>query len=164
MLTKAQRKYLQSKGISVVLINGTTVKGGHEKYSAQLADINALSDFKSWVKDEVSAQVDEKLSAKYDRATNQRYRAKHMEALAFKNTTYLGSQDDYQYIKEEALERGITMTQMADMIISAANTYNTNVAAVERKRVKFNADVDAAANLEDVQTLWDAAYTAIEAL
>ena len=53
---------------------------------------------------------------------------------------------------------------MADMIISAANTYNANVAAVERRRVKFNMDVDAAANIEDVQTLWDSAYTAIEAL
>jgi hypothetical protein len=164
MLTKSQMHYLHSRRIPFTVVNGTSIKGGDDQYTAYLIDPNAVTNFKAWIKDEISSQVDEKLESKYPRSTNKRYRAKHMEALAFKNSGYLGSADDYQFLKEEALERGITMTQMADLIITAANTYNANVAAVERRRVKFNNDVDAATTLDDVHALWDAARLAIEAL
>lgn len=167
MLTSGELNYLHSQDIPVRVRQtsaGKIVIGGDAQYTPYLIDPNAAANFKSYVKDEIGRKVDETLKAKYPRATNQRYRAKHMEALSYKNTGYTGSSDDYQYLKQEALERGITMTQMADLIISATNNYNSNVAAVEKRRIKFNSDVDSSTTLEDINALWVAAESAIEGL
>jgi len=164
MFTIGQLNYLDSVGSTVTLLDGSSVKGGEAQYDSLLNDVNAVANFKSYVKDEVSNKVDDKLATKYPRAINSRYRAKHTEALSFKNSGYTATEDDYPYLKAESLERGITVTQMANLIITATNSYNANVATVERRRVKFNNDVDAATTLDQVNDLWVAAEQAIEGL
>lgn len=166
MLTPAQLQYLKSQSIPVTTRatkDGKIVVGGDAQYNSYLTDPNVLDNYKSYAKDMVGQKVDETLASKYPRATNQRYRAKHMEALAYKNATS-PSPDDYQYLKQEAEQRGITIDQMANLIISASNTYNVNVAAVEKRRIQFNDAVDAATTLEQIYTLWRQAETAIEGL
>lgn len=167
MLTNGELQYLQSQGVSVrtrATKEGRIIVGGDAQYAAQLADVNAVNDYKTWVKDEASARVDAKITEKYPRASNPRYQAKHREALIYKEGGYTGTADDFQYLKEEATQRGITLAQMADLIISATNTYNANVATVERRRVQFNADLDAATTLDQVYTLFRNAEIAIEGL
>lgn len=167
MLTVGQIAYLNSLGITPTIVvgnSGQEIKGGDSQYDSILNDVNAVSDFRELVKNEASERVDEKISQKYPRAANFRYRAKHAEALSFKNTGYTGTSDDYQYLKKEAEQRSITMTQMADLIISATNTYNANVAAVEKRRIQFNSDLDSSTNLDQVHALWLTAQSAIEAL
>lgn len=166
MLTSAQLQYLRSQGIPVTTratSSGKVVVGGDAQYSAALTAPDAIDNFRSFVKATVGDKVDSHLASKYPRATNQRYRAKHMEALAYKNAVS-PVDDDYQYLKQEAETRGVTVAQMANLIINASNVYNEKVAAVEKRRIQFNTQVDAAATLDQVHTLWLQAEQAIEGL
>lgn len=160
MLTSAQINFLRSQAINVRVVNGQ-IKGGDAQYDSYFADPNALDDFRTYVKNEVSSRVEESFKDVYKRISDPKYRQKHFEALMFKLSVYLGTPDDYQFIKQEAAERGISMQQMADAIISAANSYNAVAANVERRRVQFNLAVDSAATLENINALWYAAEQAI---
>lgn len=166
MLTNAEMDYLRTLGKAPLVLfraGARSIVGGDEQYSADLASPD-LTAYKSTVKNEISDLVDRTIVEKHPRATNQRYRAKHHEALLFKQSAYLGSASDFNYLSQEASERGITMTQMADLIISAANTSAAGVAQMERRRINFNNAVDSALTVAAVYTLKMNAIAAIEAM
>lgn len=162
MLSIAQLEYLNAVGINV-RVNGNSVVGGDAQYDAELASPD-LATFRQFSKDEVSGLIDEKISEKYERAKNPRYQAKHQEALIYKSAGYTGSSTDFNYLNQEALERGLTMTQVADLIIAAVNVQNDKIAKMEKRRINMNNALDAALTIADINTVRQAAIDAIEAM
>jgi len=163
MLTVAQQNYLYAIGKTATIASGV-VKGGEGQYADDFSNPNAVNNFRVFVKKEISNLVDHKINKSYSRAYNPRYLLKGQQALNYKLNGYRGTVEDFQYLKEEAAERKLTLEQMANLIISAANTDNAGAASLEKRRIKMNLALDAASTIEDVNTIWRQAEIDIEAL
>lgn len=167
MLTNSEIEYLKSinqEPIVRITKDGTKfIKGGDEQYAALLASPD-LSAYRTLVKYSLTLEVDQLLERKHERLKNPRYQAKHQEALIYKSGGYTGSPADFNFLAQEALERGITMAQVADLIISAVNTQNDKIARIEKRRINAGNLVDAALTIEDIYTTHYAAIAAIEAI
>lgn len=139
------------------------IRGGDDQYSALLSSPN-LATYRSFVKDKLTIETDQLIERKHERLSNPRYQAKHQEALIYKSSGYTGSSTDFNFLAQEALERGLTMTQVADLIINAVNNQNDKIAKIEKRRINAGNLLDAATTINDIYTIHYAAIAAIEAI
>lgn len=166
-LTRGQKEYLNLLGktaTDTVLADGTRIVQDASVYSAELDAVGALDDFKSRIKEFVNSAADEKITEKYEREYNPKYMKKLFEAITYKAKNYSGSIDDFPYIKNEAIENGITYQQQADAVIAAAMSDSDKASKIETRRIKFNNAVDTASSMSEVFDLKQQAMTEIEAL
>lgn len=96
-----------------------------------------------------------------------RYERKRDQAIAYRDAGYPADATPYPYLTNEALERGITNQEMADLILVRSDLFENFGADIETLRAKLKNDVAAAADdtakqaaadaiIADVQTLTDA--------
>ncbi|MCP5136602.1 MAG: hypothetical protein H6981_07370 [Gammaproteobacteria bacterium] len=88
-----------------------------------------------------------------------RYRAKHAEALRYREAGYPGSVSatDYPYLTGEAPVRGVTKRALADLVIARAEADNAFGAQAETARAALHTAADADACAAIVTTVRDAA-------